>query len=169
MLKILRGSSIKYENSYGNISLILTPIAVSFILILSIFLACNAPSKNTTVSKLKKIEHSLVDCTEILQSAIDNEDEIHLDSGTYRVCKPLFFKKSKVKLVGNSSKLLFEGNPTQRMIYIENSDISFEEIQFDGGNKQVGGSLIYLADNTKNIIFKKCQFSNIAGTHQIWC
>ena len=106
------------------------------------------------------------DDTAALQKAVDTQLEIDLGKGIYRITSKITIKKNNVSIIGNNAQILFDGSYAERLLWIEANNIKFRGVVFNGNNKQVKGSLVYLARDSKNISFNNCQFKNIKGIHQ---
>lgn len=106
------------------------------------------------------------DDTTALQKAFDTQSEINLGSGIYRISNKIEITKNNIVIKGENAQILFDGLHTERLLWIEANNIKFQGVTFNGNNKQVKGSLLYIAENCQKISFTNCQFSNIKGIHR---
>ena len=122
--------------------------------------------KKSTVEGLGLIGDGKKDNTLALQKAFDTQSEIDLGNGIYRISKNVKIRRNNIFVKGENAQILFDGTHAERLLWIEASNIRFEGITFNGNNKQVKGSLLYIAENSQKVSFTNCQFLNIKGTHQ---
>jgi hypothetical protein len=98
-----------------------------------------------------------------LQQAINTgANELDLLGGAYTVTTALLFNQAGQKI--KNGTLIFDGTTAARLAEISSNRVTFENVIFDGNDKQPRSGMVYVAPGVDRPVFRDCTFKKIKCT-----